>query len=80
MLRDKMWKVQQPGTILRARYSPHHGRLALVLTRSYREQKGTTSGLYPPDEYVDMQWCSSGERFQELLTNANNCFDIESEV
>ena len=80
MLRDKMWKVQQPGTILRARHTPHTGRLALVLTGAYREQKGTTSGRYPPDQYVDMQWCSSGERFQELLTNANNCFDIESEV
>ena len=75
-LRDKMWQVQQPGTILRARHTPHGGKLALVLTRAYREQKGTTNGLYPPSQYVDMQWLTSGERFQELLVNANNCFDI----
>ena len=75
---DKMWEVQIPGTILRARHTPHNGKLALVLTRAYQEQKGTTRGLYPPNQYVDMQWLTSGERFTELLTNANNCFDIES--
>ena len=69
-------KVQQPGTLLRARHTPHTGKLALVLTQSYTERKGTGNS-YPPDRYVDMQWCSSGERFQELLTNVNNCFDIE---
>ena len=75
---DKMYQVQIPGTILRARHTPHNGKLALVLTRAYQEQKGTTSGLYPPNQYVDMQWLTSGERFQEFLTNANNCFDIVS--
>jgi len=69
-------KVQMPGTLLRARHTPHTGKLALVLTRAYQEQKGTTSGLYPPNQYVDMQWLTSGERFQELLVNVNNCFDI----
>jgi hypothetical protein len=66
-------RVQQPGTILRARHTPHTGKLALVLTKSYHEIRGTgTRG----DRYVDMQWLTSGERFQELLVNANNCFEI----
>ena len=66
-------KVQEPGTLLRARHTPHTGKLALVLTKSYHENRGTgTRG----DRYVDMQWLTSGERFTELLTNANNCFTI----
>jgi hypothetical protein len=32
---DKMWAVQQPGTILRARHSAKYGQLALVLARAY---------------------------------------------
>ena len=67
-------KVQQPGTLLRARHTPHTGKLALVLTKSYNEKRGTgTSWSY---RYVDLQWVTSGERFRELLTNVNNCFDI----
>jgi len=66
-------RVQTPGTLLRARHSPHTGKLAMVLTKSYHEKRGTgTRG----DLYVDMQWLTSGERFTELLTNANNCFTI----
>jgi len=64
-------KVQEPGTLLRCRRSD---RLALVLTKSYEEKKGTgTSWSY---RYVDIQWVTSGEREQELLTNVNNCFSI----
>jgi hypothetical protein len=70
-------KVQQPGTLLRARHTPHTGKLALVLTKSYTERKGTGNS-YPPDRYIDLQWAISGERFQELLTNVNNCFEIVS--
>ena len=67
-------KVQQPGTLLRARHTPHTGKLALVLTKSYEEKKGT--GTSWANRYVDLQWITSGERFQELLVNVNNCFDI----
>ncbi len=63
--------VQEPGTLLRCRLS---GRLALVLTKSYEEKKGTGTSL--PYRYVDIQWVTSGEREQELLTNVNNCFSI----
>ena len=35
LVKDKMWKVQQPGTILRARHSARRGQLALVLARPY---------------------------------------------
>ena len=66
--------VQTPGTLLRARHTPHTGKLALVLTKSYEEKKGT--GTSWANRYVDLQWITSGERFQELLTNVNNCFDI----
>ena len=67
-------RVQEPGTLLRARHTPHAGKLALVLTKSYEEKKGT--GTSWADRYVDLQWITSGERFQELLVNVNNCFDI----
>ena len=71
---DKMYHVQQPGTILRARHTPHNGKLALVLARAYSGPR--PSNGYPPHRYVKMQWLATGERFEELLTNANNCFDI----
>ena len=75
LVKDKMWQVQQPGTILRARHSARRGQLALVLTKAYHEIKGTgTRG----DRYVRMQIISTGERIEELLTNANNCWDIVS--
>jgi len=77
MLYDKMWKVQQPGTILRARHSARRGQLALVLARACAGPR--PSNGYPPTEYVKMQILSSGERFEESLTNANNCWDIVSE-
>ncbi len=76
LVRDKMWQVQQPGTILRARHSARRGQLALVLTRAYHEIKGTGAR---GDHYVRMQILSSGERIEESLTNANNCWDIVSE-
>ena len=75
-IRDKMWQVQQPGTILRARHSARRGQLALVLTKAYHEIRGTeTRG----NHYVKMQIVSTGERIEESLTNANNCWDIVSE-
>ena len=67
-------KVQMPGTLLRARHTPHAGKLALVLTKSYEEKKGT--GTSWANRYVDLQWTTSGERFQELLVNVNNCFSV----
>ena len=73
---NKMWQVQQPGTILRARHSARRGQLALVLARSYAGRRPTNG--YPPRRYVKMQWISTGERFEEMLTNAHNCFDIVS--
>ena len=73
---DKMWAVQQPGTILRARHSAKYGQLALVLARAYDGPK--PSNGYPPRQYVKMQWLSTGERFEEMLVNAHNCFDIVS--
>ena len=76
-IRDKMWKVQQPGTILRARHSTRRGQLALVLARSYAGPRPTNG--YPPRRYVKMQMISTGERIEESLTNANNCWDIVSE-
>ena len=76
-IRDKMWKVQQPGTILRARHSARRGQLALVLARSYTGPRPTSG--YPPRRYVKMQMISTGERIEESLTNANNCWDIVSE-
>ena len=36
------------------------------------------SNGYPPRQYVKMQWVATGERFEEMLTNAHNCFDIVS--
>ena len=73
LIKDKMWKVQQPGTILRARHSARRGQLALVLTKAYHEVRGTqTRG----NSYVKMQILSTGERIEESLTNANNCWDI----
>ena len=74
--RDKMWAVQQPGTILRARHSARRGQLALVLAKSYAGPR--PSNGYPPRRYVKMQWISTGERFEEMLVNAHNCFDIVS--
>jgi hypothetical protein len=76
-LNDKMYRVQIPGTLLRARHRPHTGKLALVLAESYAGP--TPSNGYPPRRYVKMQWCSTGERFEELLVNANNCWDIVSQ-
>ena len=73
---NKMWQVQQPGTILRARHSARRGQLALVLARSYAGPR--PSNGYPPRRYVKMQWISTGERFEEMLVNAHNCFDIVS--
>jgi len=73
---DKMYHVQQPGTILRARHTPHDGKLALVLARAYAGPK--PSNGYPPSRWVKMQWLTTGERFEELLTNAHNCWDIVS--
>ena len=75
LVKDKMWQVQQPGTILRARHSARRGQLALVLTKAYHEIKGTGTRR---DRYVRMQIISTGERFEELLVNANNCWDIVS--
>lgn len=76
LVKDKMWQVQQPGTILRARHSARRGQLALVLTKAYHEVRGTeTRG----NHYVKMQIVSTGERIEESLTNANNCWDIVSE-
>jgi len=77
LVKDKMWKVQQPGTILRARHSARRGQLALVLTKSYAGPRPTNG--YPPRRYVKMQIISTGERIEELLVNANNCWDIVSE-
>ena len=77
LIKDKMWKVQQPGTILRARHSARRGQLALVLTKSYAGPRPTNG--YPPRRYVKMQMISTGERIEELLVNANNCWDIVSE-
>jgi hypothetical protein len=74
--RDKMWQVQQPGTILRCRWSTNYGKLALVLARAYDGPKPRNG--YPPRRYVKMQWITSGERFEEMLVNAHNCFDIVS--
>jgi len=71
---DKMYHVQQPGTILRARHTPHNGKLALVLARAYAGPQ--PSNGYPPNRWVKMQWLTTGERFEELLTNAHNCWDI----
>ena len=76
-IQDKMWKVQQPGTILRARHSARRGQLALVLTKSYAGPRPTNG--YPPRRFVKMQIISTGERIEELLVNANNCWDIVSE-
>ena len=73
---NKMWQVQQPGTILRCRWSTNYGKLALVLARSYAGRR--PSNGYPPRRYVKMQWISTGERFEEMLVNAHNCFDIVS--
>ena len=72
---DSHWElVQTPGVLLRARHSAQYGKLALVLARSYEGPK--PSNGYPPNRYVKMQWCSTGERFEESLTNANNCWDV----
>ena len=71
---DKMWQVQQPGTILRALHSARRGKLALVLARAYDGPK--PSNGYPPRRYVKMQMLSTGERFEELLVNANNCWEV----
>jgi len=74
--KDKMWEVQQPGTLLRARHSAKYGQLALVLEESYAGPM--PSNGYPPRRYVKMQWVATGERFEEMLTNAHNCFDVVS--
>ena len=61
---DKMWAVQQPGTLLRGRSSHHYGRLALVLEKAYAGP--TPSNGYPPRKYVKMQWVATGERCEEM--------------
>ena len=76
-MHDKMWQVQQPGTILRARHSARRGQLALVLARAYSDPR--PSNGYPPRRWVKMQMLETGERFEESLVNANNCWDIVSE-
>jgi hypothetical protein len=75
-MRDKMWDVQQPGTLLRARSSHQYGQLALVLEEAC--DGPMPSNGYPPRRYVKMQWVATGERFEEMLVNAHNCFDIVS--
>ena len=71
---DRMWEMQQPGTLLRSRWGNNYGRLALVLERPYSGPK--TSNGYPPRQYIKMQWCATGEVFEEMLVNVNNCYDI----
>ena len=72
MLEDSHWnQVQNPGTLLRCRRSQ---RLALVLTQSYEEERG--SGSSWGHRYIDILWVTSGEREQELLINVDKCFDI----
>ncbi len=75
-MHDKMWAVQQPGTLLRGRSSHQYGQLALVLEGAWTKTR--TSNGYPPLRYVKMQWVATWERFEELLVNAHNCFDIVS--
>ena len=70
----RMEKIQQPGTLLRARGSSNYGKLALVLAKSYAGPK--PSNGYPPRRWVKMQWCSTGEVFEESLVNVNNCWRI----
>ena len=67
-------KKQQPGTLLRSRMSRSYGKLALVLAEPYAGP--APSNGYPPRHYVKMQWCSTGEVFQEMLVNVNNCWSI----
>jgi hypothetical protein len=72
VLENSHWNsIQNPGTLLRCRRS---GSLALVLTSSYEEKKGT--GTDWANRYLDILWCSSGKREQELLINVHNCFEI----
>ena len=75
-MHDQMWEVQQPGTLLRARFGSNDGKLALVLERSHAGPM--PSNGYPPRRYVRMQWCATGERFEELLVNVHNCWDVVS--
>ena len=70
----RMEKIQQPGTLLRARGSRNYVKLALVLAKSYAGPK--PSNGYPPRRWVKMQWCSTGEVFEEMLVNVNNCWSI----
>ena len=73
--RDKMWGVQQPGTILRSRWgNENYGKLALVLARAY---DGRAKQRLPPRRYVKMRWITSGSDLK-MLVNAHNCFDIVS--
>ena len=72
---NKMWQVQQPGTILRARHSARRGQLALVLASSYAGPR--PSNGYPPRRYVKMQWISTGERFEEMLVKAHKYFEVD---
>ncbi len=65
LIKDKMWKVQQPGTILRARHSARRGQLALVLARA---KPGPQPGNgYPPFQFVNFQLISSVELIFVLL-------------
>ena len=75
-MQDKMWEVQQPGTLLRSRWGQDHGKLALVLAEACAGPM--PSNGYPPRQYVKMQWIATGQRFEEMLVNAHNCFDIVS--
>ena len=71
---DTLWEKHRPGTLLRSRWGNDYGRLALVLARAYRGPKSGNG--YPPRQYVQMQWCSTGEVFEEMLVNVNNCWSI----
>ena len=75
---NKMWQVQQPGTILRSRWGDDFGKLALVLAKAYAGPRPTNG--YPPRRYVKMQILSTGERIEELLVNAHNCWDVVSKA
>ena len=75
---DKMWAVQQPGTLLRGRRSHHYGRLALVLEKAYAGP--TPSNGYPPRKYVKMQWVATGERFEEMLVNENIIYGVDDAI
>ena len=71
---DTLWEKKKPGTLLRARSSHQYGKLALVLEEPYAGPMPRNG--YPPRQYVRMQWCSTGEVFEEMLVNVNNCWEL----